>query len=60
MCPKCERCGYQTEPVFFEEEEFINGTYTGRLRNSVSHLICENCGKKICVDDSFMAQPWHY
>ena len=56
-------CGYPLEPVYFEEQEYkvISGSMikTGRYRNAVSHLICENCGKNHCVDDTFDGK-WYY
>lgn len=57
-------CGYHLEAVFFEEQEekiYKDGfkVKTGRYRKAVSHLICENCGKNHCVDDTFDGD-WYY
>lgn len=60
---KCPKCGGTLQPVIFEEKEtkIINGTmiYTGRKRNAVSHLSCENCMKNECIDETFDG-VWHY
>lgn len=52
---KCE-CGGLLHPVWFREEEYEsnNGIMfkTGRTRIACSHLQCETCLKKECVDDS--------
>lgn len=50
-------CGNELSPVWFTEYETEKiGGYsykTGRKRRACSHLICENCGKEYCVDDTF-------
>lgn len=55
-------CGGELKPIFFEEEEtkIVNGTMikTGRTRMAVSHLVCDECLRNKCVDDSFDG-PWH-
>lgn len=56
-------CGYHLEPVYFEEQEekICKDGFrykTGRYRKAVSHLVCENCGKNHCVDDTFDG-PWY-
>ena len=53
----CE-CGGSLIPVWFTEEEYKvtqDGFQyrTGRKRRAVSHLVCEDCLKNFCVDDSF-------
>lgn len=58
----CPKCGYPLEPVCFIEEEYKitkdGFRYkTGRTRYAVSHLECENCLSRQCVDDSFDG-PW--
>ena len=59
----CAQCYGDLEPVWFTEEEYkvtLDGYKyrTGRVRRAVSHLVCENCLKNYCVDDSFDG-PWH-
>lgn len=54
----CPECGCSLEAVWFTEEEYAttsNGIQyrTGRKRRAIDYLVCENCGKKQCVDDSF-------
>lgn len=57
----CEDCHVPLEPVWFIEEEVkterCNGTIisykTGRKRRAVDYLLCEYCGKRECVDDSY-------
>ena len=45
--------------VKFEEPEYdIHNRKTGRYRRAVSHIVCTNCGRNICVDDSFDG-PWY-
>ena len=63
----CKECGSDLVPVFFtEEEEVLEGPpgaryfcKTGRVRRAVDYLLCELCGHKECVDDTFDG-PWHY
>lgn len=55
ICDRC--CGY-LKPVWFTEDEYkiTSDGYqyrTGRTRLAVSHLVCEDCLKNFCVDDSF-------
>jgi hypothetical protein len=55
----CEVCDTGLNPVYFtEEEKNKSGWPTGRKRRAVSHLVCEHCGKKVIVDDSFDG-AWH-
>ena len=58
---KCE-CGGQFMPVWFTELEtkVVAGSLirTGRRRRAVSHLECDSCFNKLCVDDSFDG-PWY-
>lgn len=56
---KCEDCGINLKPLWFVEEEIVNGIKTGRVRNAVSYLFCEKCGETCIVDDSFDG-PWQY
>lgn len=53
----CSECGRELSPVWFiEKEEIIekgNRYETGRKRQACSHLICDFCGEKEFVDDSF-------
>lgn len=55
-------CGGSLIPVWFTEEEtkVANGIMykTGRVRRVCSHLVCEDCLKNFCVDDTFDG-PWH-
>lgn len=59
----CDNCGTGLKPVWFKEveEEYYRGNPTGayRERKAVSYLICPNCLKEFCVDDSF-DEPWQY
>lgn len=54
-------CGGTLHPVYFTEEETVvsHGIMykTGRKRRAVSHLVCEDCLRNYCVDDSFDG-PW--
>lgn len=60
---QCKECGYSLTPIWFVDEEVKveNGRmwYTGGTRTACDYLICENCGSKYCVDDSFDG-PWRY
>lgn len=47
------KCGGNLQPVYFTEEERKKGIKTGRKRRAVSHLVCENCLRNECIDDSF-------
>ena len=54
----CTECGYPLMAIWFTEEEYKTTSYgamykTGRKRRAVDYLICEVCGAKYCVDDSF-------
>lgn len=49
----CSNCGHPLVPIYFKDKEIINGHPTGRTRTSISYLLCENCGNKEIVDDSF-------
>lgn len=53
----CPRCGAPLSPVWFEEEEFVEGKFTGRVRWAVSCLLCKECLLHVTVDDSFDF-PW--
>jgi uncharacterized protein with PIN domain len=55
---KCDKCGNITVKIWFKEIEYRKGIPTGRERNAVSHMLCENCGKTFCVDDTFDGD-WH-
>lgn len=55
FCEKCE--DIELEPVWFKEQEFIKGVWTGRTRTACSHLVCPCCMKNYAVDDSFDG-PW--
>lgn len=52
---RCD-CGGNIVPVWFVEQERIRNIPTGRERNAVSHLECDNCLKRICIDDSMDGQ----
>ena len=49
----CPQCGEPLYPVWFEEEEFVEGKFTGRVRWAVSCLLCKVCLLHVNVDDSF-------
>ena len=57
----CGTCGCELEPSYFVEEEEIiqHGVRfkTGRVRRAVDCLVCPNCFRTACVDDSFDG-PW--
>lgn len=54
----CEKCGEPLSPVWFtEKERDRHGIWTGRTRHAVDYLLCESCGERECVDDSFDG-PW--
>lgn len=57
----CGTCGCELEPSYFVEEEEIiqHGVRfkTGRIRRAVDCLVCHNCLRTECVDDSFDG-PW--
>jgi len=58
----CPHCGCPLSAVWFWEEEYKVTNFgdmykTGRKRHAVDYLICDDCGKKQCVDDSFDG-PW--
>lgn len=50
----CSKCGYKLTPIYFKSE------YKNKWRHEVSHLLCENCGKKFIVDGDYDAKEWHY
>lgn len=52
----CPQCGEPLCPVWFEEEEFVEGKFTGRVRWAVSCLLCKECLLHVNVDDSFDLQ----
>ena len=52
----CPQCGEPLYPVWFEEEEFVEGKFTGRVRWAVSCLLCKECLLHVNVDDSFDLQ----
>lgn len=58
-------CGNEGEfeKVWFEEPEYKTSggiqVRTGRYRKACSHLVCLECGKNHCVDDSFDG-PWYH
>lgn len=55
----CE-CGGWLHPVrFIEKEMDRNHGLTGRVRDAVSHLVCDDCLKNVCVDDTFDG-PWYF
>jgi len=55
----CDCHELSCEEVWFEEPEYDkHNRKTGRYRKAVSHIVCTNCGKNICVDDSFDS-PWY-
>lgn len=54
----CPECGYPLEAVWFTEKEYKVTSFgsqykTGRKRRAVDYLLCNVCGKKQCVDDTF-------
>lgn len=58
---ECDRCNCELMPTdWFEDIEYDSHMIpTGRVRLAVGYMICPECGKKYCVDDSFDG-PWHY
>lgn len=56
----CTHCGSPLAPIWFTEREYgRNNIPTGRKRTAVDYLLCESCGHRECVDDTFDG-PWHY
>lgn len=56
----CHQCGGGIQAIrFMEPERDRHNILTGRVRNAVSHLECENCLKCFIVDDSFDGE-WYY
>lgn len=50
----CPSCDFTLKPVWFLEKELDNhGIPTGRTRKACSCLLCDMCGYKETVDDSF-------
>lgn len=50
----CPSCDFTLKPVWFLEKELDNhGIPTGRTRKACSCLLCDACGHKETVDDSF-------
>lgn len=50
----CGRCGHLLKPIYFKDEDLSikkKNKDVGILR--CSYLLCDNCGHKECVDDSF-------
>ena len=60
---ECPYCGCELEAVWFTEEEtaveYDVRYYTGRVRNAIDYLVCPQCLRNYCVDDS-MDGPWRY
>ena len=54
---RCNKCGGNVEPSWFELEEVDKHGKTGRIRTALSNLVCVDCLSAICVDDSFDG-PW--
>lgn len=54
---ECPVCGNDLSPIWFVEEQIKHDHgviyKTGKKRNAVDYLICEYCGHKECVDDTF-------
>lgn len=58
---KCPQCEHNLFPVWFIEEEIkevkwgniTTNIKTGRKRRAADYLLCNNCGRKVVVDDSF-------
>ena len=54
----CPECGGELRPVWFTEKEYDRYNIpTGRTRHAVDCLVCKDCMKEYCVDDSFDG-PW--
>lgn len=58
---ECSSCGAPLEAVWFTEYEyktFDGHIYkTGRKRRAVDYLVCTDCYRHVCIDDSFDG-PW--
>jgi hypothetical protein len=59
----CSRCGGNMHKVWFKEREMKIDIYgrmseTGRVRDAVDYLECDECLLTECVDDSFDG-GWH-
>jgi hypothetical protein len=56
----CHKCKHDLTRIYFLQHEYDdNNIKTGRVRNAVSHLLCENCGHQEIIDDS-MDGPWYF
>lgn len=56
----CDKCNAPLEAIWFKEiERDSHGIKTGRVRDSVSVLVCPYCLKNFSVDDSF-DENWYY
>ena len=53
-CIPCATCGFTMKPVWYLEKELdAHGIPTGRTHKACSCLLCDMCGYKETVDDSF-------
>lgn len=54
---ECSSCSTPLEAVWFTEYEYKTADgimyKTGRKRRAVDYLVCPECDKHTCVDDSF-------
>lgn len=51
----CENCGHWMTPIYYQDKNIYvkNGIKTEKNILRCSYLVCENCGSKECVDNSF-------
>ena len=60
---KCPYCNGNLKPIWFKKKKKVVRSghlmKTGRKRQAVSYLICEDCLEQQIVDDSFDGE-WYY
>ena len=60
----CAHCGGNMHKVWFKEKEYKTNVYgslceTGRVRDAVDYLECDDCLMVECVDETF-DREWCY
>lgn len=51
----CEKCGHLLTPIYYEDKKVFvkNGNRIEKNMLRCSYLVCEDCGSRECVDNSF-------
>lgn len=52
-------CGQEMIPICFEDKEFKDGHFTGRVRIAIDYLLCEICGERLTTDGSLDGE-WRF